>query len=208
MSKRHTIEEGQSTESVAYDYGMFWETVWDHPENADLRSLRRDPNILAEGDTLYVPDKRPKSTVGATGLRHRFRRKGVPSRIEVRVLDADKPRAGVAYRVTIGKRVITGNADSDGWIRFRVMPDVSDGVLTLESGEAYHFEIGAVRPMATMKGVQARLRNLGYFSGEIDGEISEALRTAIRRFQVDQGLAPTGDPDSEFRAKLLDLHGS
>ena len=208
MPKQHTIEGGDSTESVAYDNGLFWETVWNHPQNARLRELRKEPNILEEGDELFVPDKRIQQKSGSTDARHRFRRKGVPSLLQVRLLDQDKPRVGIGYKIAFGKRSLSGKTDGDGWIRVHLMPDVTEGVLTLATGEVYTFDIGTVRPMATLKGVQGRLRNLGFFHGPIDGEMSDALQEALRLFQLDQQLTASGEADAATRAKLLEVHGS
>ena len=56
MPKLRAIADGDSVESVALDNGLFWQSVWNHPENAALRKLRKDqPNILEEEDQLFLP---------------------------------------------------------------------------------------------------------------------------------------------------------
>src|SRR5688500_6803666 len=45
------------------------EQVWQHPQNAELRRRRPNPEVLAAGDILYVPDTEPRRhalTVGGT----------------------------------------------------------------------------------------------------------------------------------------------
>lgn len=42
---------------------------------------------------------------------------------------------------------------------------------------------------------QARLRQLGYYRGPIDGDFGRGSRTALARFQRDRGLRPTGHLD-------------
>ncbi len=206
MPKQHIIEAGESTESVAWDNGHFWETVWNDGGNADLKQRRQDPNILEEGDVLVVPDRRPKQEPGATDLRHRFRRKGVPSMLRVRLLDQDKPRAGVRWILKFGRKSISGATDAEGWIKCPIMPDVTDGSLTLETGEVYNFEIGTVRPVKSLRGLQNRLRNLGYYGGAIDGEMSSELSAAIEKFQMHYQLPATGQADEATESKLLELH--
>jgi N-acetylmuramoyl-L-alanine amidase len=206
MPKTHTIQAGDSTESVAYDYGLFWETVWNFAGNADLKALREDPNILEEGDVLVVPDKRPKDEAGATNQRHRFRRKGVPSVLRVRLLDQGKARVGLGYTLEFGDKKITGQTDGDGWVRCYLMPDVAKGSLTLATGEVYLFDIGTVRPSKSLRGVQNRLRNLGDYSGPIDGQMNDDLREALERFQLRCKLEVTGEADAATEAALRDKH--
>jgi hypothetical protein len=209
VAKQHTATGGDSVESVAYANGLFWETVWNDPANEPLRQLRDDPNILEEGDLLTVPDLRIKEVSKPIDQRYRFRRKGVPSKIEVRLtIYDDQPRPGVPYTVTMGKRKLSGSSDGDGWIRFSVMPDVKRGSLQLVTGETYEFEVGTVRPPAILKGVQGRLRNLAYFLGAIDGEMSEALADAIERYQRDRKVPVTGKADDATVSALEADHGS
>src|SRR4051794_35320101 len=114
MPKQHTAAGGDNVESVAYANGLFWETVWDDPANRSLRQLRPDHNILEEGDVLTVPDLRIKEVSRQTDKKHRFRRRGVPSKIEVRLtIYDDEPRPGIAYTVTMGKRKLSGSSDAD-----------------------------------------------------------------------------------------------
>ncbi|MGH9668246.1 MAG: peptidoglycan-binding domain-containing protein [Bryobacteraceae bacterium] len=208
MPKRHTIQAGESVESVAFDNGLFWETVWDFPANAELRKLREDPNILEEGDVLTVPDKRPKEEPGAANNRHRFLRKGVPSTLQVRLLDQDKPSASMGYTIRFGDKSVSGKSDGDGWVKCYLMPDVAEGTLTLETGEIYAFTIGTVRPHNSLRGVQNRLRNLGYYAGPIDGQMSEETAEALRSYQLKSGLPVTGESDDATRRALADMHQS
>jgi N-acetylmuramoyl-L-alanine amidase len=210
MPKHHVISGNDSVESVAYDNGLYWETVWQHADNEALRRERRDrPNILEEGDRLFVPDIVPRDTAKPVDARYRFRRKGVPSRVELRLtIHGDMPRADVGYTVKAGKRVASGRTDADGWIRFTVMPDVRAGTLTLDTGEDFELAFSTMRPAAVLKGVQGRLRNLGYYDGPLDGQPGAALDAALRRFQADHGLQPSGEPDEATVAELETRHGS
>ncbi|MBL8175825.1 MAG: peptidoglycan-binding protein [Bryobacterales bacterium] len=209
MAKQHTANGGDSVESIAYEHGHFWETVWNDGANSKLRAERKDHNILEEGDVVSVPDLRQKEVAKPVDQRHRFRRKGVPSKIEVRLTEHDdEPRVGVNYSVKMGKRTVSGTTDGDGWIRFAVMPDVRKGVISLPDDESYGFEVGTVRPATLLKGVQGRLRNLGYFKGALDGMESEELAEAIRWYQRDRKMAVTGEADAAVMDALESAHGS
>jgi N-acetylmuramoyl-L-alanine amidase len=82
----HTVRDGDCIASIAEQYGIFWQTVWDHPNNASLKQLRKDPNILKSGDTVFVPDLREKWETCATEQRHCFVRKGVPAKLRLRLM--------------------------------------------------------------------------------------------------------------------------
>lgn len=197
MPKQHIVALGDSMESIAYRYGFFWETLWNAPENASLRELRaNDPNALLPGDVVHVPDLRVKSVVRATGARHVFRRKGVPSVLNVRLLDDAQPRANLAYTVIAAGRTVTGTTDADGWVQCFLMPDVEEGILRLDAtGEELTFTIGTKRPASTVFGLQTRLRNLGFYQGAIDGETGEETVAALRAFQRAATLPETGVAD-------------
>lgn len=55
--------------------------------------------------------------------------------------------------------------------------------------------------------VQARLTQLGYDPGPIDGAMGGKTAAAIRRFQSDQGMAPTGHLTSQLLAQLNAVAG-
>jgi peptidoglycan hydrolase-like protein with peptidoglycan-binding domain len=50
--------------------------------------------------------------------------------------------------------------------------------------------------------VQRRLKDLGHDPGPIDGRLGLQTKGALKAFQTDYGLAPTGKIDAETRAAL------
>lgn len=50
--------------------------------------------------------------------------------------------------------------------------------------------------------VQSELRRRGYYRGPIDGDIGPGSRAAIRAYQYDRGLSPTGRIDSSLLRAL------
>lgn len=95
----HTVEQGECISSIADGYGFFWETVWQHSDNTDLRVKRGDPNVLMPGDVVAIPEKEEKQEDGATEKRHCFRRKGVPAKLILRIMHdpaaEDSPDPGI-----------------------------------------------------------------------------------------------------------------
>jgi peptidoglycan hydrolase-like protein with peptidoglycan-binding domain len=50
-----------------------------------------------------------------------------------------------------------------------------------------------LKPADTVTRVQVGLAELGYEPGAINGQLGQATRNAILRFERDRGIAPTGD---------------
>jgi N-acetylmuramoyl-L-alanine amidase len=190
--------------------GFFPGTIWNHPPNAALKEVRKNPEILMPGDEVAVPDKEQKEAPGTTDRRHRFRVFGVPSKFEVRMLCDDEPRTGLDYEFVIdGRRKVSGRTDDDGWVRVPLMPDAQRGKLILENGaEVYNLQLGFVDPLDSITGVQSRLRNLGFFDGESDGKESDALSDAIAAFQRHCRLEESGHMDEATRSALKGMFGS
>ncbi len=86
MAERHTVSQGECIDSIALEHGFFAETIWLHPDNEELKALRKDPNVLQPGDVVVIPDLRPRTEARATEGTHRFKRKGVPGLVKLRFL--------------------------------------------------------------------------------------------------------------------------
>lgn len=205
------VAQGESAESVAYRHGHVVETLWDHPENGELRESRGSPHTLLPGDRLFVPAPRPKEVSCATTTRHTFRRRGVPSGITVLLAVAGRPLADLPYRLRVDGAVQEGRTGADGEVTVKVMPDAREAVLVVDpDGLALAFDLlpRHMDPVTETTGLQGRLRNLGYHPGEPDGAFTLATLHAVQRFQLDHGLETTGVPDDATRDALLRAHGS
>jgi N-acetylmuramoyl-L-alanine amidase len=205
----HVVQPGECVASIAKRYGFFWETLWNLPENSRLKSERKDPNVLLAGDVLHIPELREKEESIAVEARHRFRRKGVPGTFKVRLLHDGEPRADERYVLDIDGELLDGRTDADGWLEVTIPPDAREGRLILpEAGEEYPLQLGHLDPVDTPRGVQQRLKNLGFYGGEIDGEIGSKTRGALLAFQHRQNLEATGEIDDATRQALQDEHQS
>jgi hypothetical protein len=212
MSERiiHTVCAGECMASIAGQYGFFWETLWNHSDNASLKNERKNPNILMEGDRVVVPAKRSKEESAATEARHRFKRKGVPSKFRLRLLAFGQPRANLDYACEIDGQWISGQTDSDGLVSFSVPPGAKKGTLRLggEGGsEEYEVVFGQLNPISDVSGAQQRLHNLGY-DCEATGTLDDQTRAALACFRADQNLADSDELDEEARNALVQAHGT
>jgi hypothetical protein len=200
------ISQGDSVPSVAKDQGFFWQTLWNHPDNAELKAKRKNPNILFEGDELFVPDLEIKWESRATEQKHKFKRKGDPVVFKLRLLMLGEPRANEDYTLKFGTDLIMGKTDGDGRIEQVLPGNCKGGELILQGGkEVYPVRIGSLDPVDEVSGVQQRLNNLGFTCGSEDGEMTEGTRGALRRFQQKYELEVTGEIDDATRGKLAEL---
>jgi hypothetical protein len=209
MPKVHVVKAGECIDSIAFKYGFFPETVWQHPQNEDLRDLREDPNILFAGDQVHIPDLRQKTESRPTNERHTFRRKGVPARFRIQLLDEGEPRADLRYVLVIDGGAVTheGTTDADGVVDVCLSPGARRGLLTLGHGEdeeEIELFFGRLDPVTEASGVRQRLFNLGFLA-DIDAT-DEDLAAALRRFQAYHELEISGEADADTQAKLVEMH--
>lgn len=211
MPRRHIIKSQDCLSSVAAKYGMLPATIWQAPENKELRARRKNPKTLLAGDQLIIPDPRLREESVAAGTRQRFRRKAVPEKFRVVLRDEHgEPRGHLPYTLVIDGEPHDGVTDGNGVVEIGIPPDARDGELRLgdDREEIHRFQLGLLDPIETVSGAQQRLANLAYDLGRCDGNLDPATAEAIRSFQADQGLEATGKYDEATQARLEDVYGS
>jgi hypothetical protein len=214
MPITHVVEEGECIETIASMHGFFPDTLWDLDENAELRELRGSMNLLVPGDEVHVPDLTEQVFDVATEAKHRFKRKGVPSEFTITYKDAkDQPLANIPYTTIIdGEFGPKGKSDAKGTITFPVSPSAEHLILRLETdilwAKENEYSLSALQPIDTIKGVQARLESLGFYTGPVDGQTSALLRKGVTAFETKHQLKSSGDPKNQaFKDKLLAEYG-
>lgn len=207
----HVVRQGECIESIARAHGYLPDTLWNHPDNAQLKRERKDPSLLLPGDRVQVPDPRPRQEQAADGRKHRFRRKGLPSKLRVQVLRDGEPRKSEPYTLNIDGRLSKGTTDGDGVVEVPVPPDAQKGTLIVGKDEqdqqTFELRLSGLDPIASISGVQQRLENLGY-PCPASGALDEPTRGALGDFQRACDLEATGEPDQKTRDKLAEKHGS
>jgi hypothetical protein len=200
------VGEGESIDSIAFELGFFPDTIWNHPANAELRRARPNRNELLAGDRVTVPPKRTKYEQVATGRLHTFQRRGVPAVLRLQLLRDGQPRANLAYSLSIDGETFTGRTDEHGRIAHWIPPSSVSGTLEVDGEETvYSLSFGTLQPRTEVRGLQRRLRNLGYPCGD-GGELDEQTRAALREFQRHCGIEVTGEHDEATRRALDALH--
>lgn len=206
----YVVNQGDCIESIAYGKGFFWETLWNDSNNAELKKARKDPFVLLPGDQLHIPELRKRFEDGPTEQRHRFRRKGMPAKFRIVLLEEDQPRANIPYILNIDGDITKGTTDGEGKIERSIPPNARRGKLTVGEGakqQEYVLNLGWTDPIDEVTGLQSRLANLGFYDGPVNGELSPATYSALRLFQEKNDLEPTGEADEATREKLKEAHG-
>jgi hypothetical protein len=204
--EKYVVGAGESIPSIAKDNGFFWETLWNHPDNAELKSKRKDPNVLMEGDVVTIPDLQLRQESRATDARYQFQVKGEPHIFKLRLMRMNQPRANEAYVLKIDGKLFQGQTDGSGLLQHPIPGNARGGSLLLKNGkEQYSLCIGGIDPVDEISGVQHRLNNLG-LPCELDGNLGPRTKRALLQFQAQNNLPTTGKPDDATKAKLLSLH--
>ena len=209
---QYTVAEGDCVMSIAQKFGFFWETLWNLPDNAALKQLRQDPNILFPGDVVVIPDKTPRNESAPTEQTAKFVKKLAKAQVRLRLLDTKRqPRANIQYIATVDGVNSSGQSDSDGYITLQALPNSKQVNLKLTDStktEQYSLPLGSLDPIEKLSGVQQRLTNLGYSCVSEQGTMGNLTKSAILAFQKERGLNASGELDDNTRQSLAQVHGT
>jgi N-acetylmuramoyl-L-alanine amidase len=203
MPQNHTVKQGECILSIAAKNGLFWESVWNHPDNSGLKNQRKNPNELQPGDVVVIPDKEKKEESAAADQRQRFLKKGVPAKLRLKITRNDEPRANEPFTINIDGKYTDGQTDGDGMIDISIPPDAKKGELKVGEGnneEFFRFMLGTVDPIDTENGARGRLRSLGY-------DDSLDFADLLKEFQQKEQIDASGSLDDATKAKLEERFG-
>jgi hypothetical protein len=210
----HTVKQGEYLSKIAKQYGFAdYKAIWNHPENAEFKKKRKNPNILYAGDELFVPVKEEKEESGATEQRHRFEVKRSPLKLRLVIRDFDhQPLADTPCELHVGGSIHELTTDSEGRIEQAIPQDAEEGFLVFKD-PLVPFELGVpikighLDPVEEVDGQKSRLNNLGYDAGPPDGTDEEKFGIAVQEFQCDYGLTVDGVCGAKSQAKLKEIYG-
>jgi LysM repeat protein len=210
----HVVAQGESLPSIAAQYGWDdWKPIYDHADNAELKAKRPNPNLLHPGDKVVIPPPENDWLSRATGQSHKLVIHRPLVKFRLRLHDADgKALADVKYKLEFDDYKREGQTNSEGFVDEPIPIAARSGQLTFwpssPSGPAcvIPVNVGHLDPVSEVSGIQARLANLGFYAGAIDGQESEELTAALELFQEAQGIEVTGRGDDATLAKLRETH--
>jgi hypothetical protein len=214
MSERHIVSQGECLSKIALRFGFKdYKIIYNHPENAAFRARRPNPNIIFPGDIIFIPDKVIKLESAPTGRRHTYIISRLKKILKVRLLDSEgKPVANEPVRVDIdGMRSVSMSTDGKGVFELPVETACA-GAKVMLKGRELRLEFSHLNPIKDtpdggVSGIQARLRNLGYYGGAISDEFDKPTRLALAIFQHDAGLEMDGEPNPPTIQKLIEAFG-
>ena len=207
----YIVKQGECIATIAQANGLSSEALYKHPDNAELRKKRPNPNILHPGDNVMIPQRETKSVSVGTGAMHRFQVR-LPRR-ELRLVLLDhygKAIAGASYVLEVEGECLKGQTTGDGEIRQSISGDPRTLTLSIR-GRRLIFDCSCLNPLTDVpdggtSGARERLRNLGYAVGDGLDNPDSGTRTALALFQHEAKLEVTGKLDDATRSKLIAAH--
>ncbi len=211
----HTVEQGEHLAGIAYKFGFTdYRKLFDHPNNAELKKNRPNPNVLFPGDLVFIPDKQSREESRPTDKRHTFKTSAKNLKLRVVLEDQyEEPIANAKCLLTIDGNFRDVLTDGKGKIEQEIPQDAEEAVLVIRDPQtpleaiSIAIRIGHLDPVEETSGQEARLNNLGYSAtGGVEKD-PDALRSAIEEFQCDHGLTVDGICGTKTQNKLKEVHG-
>lgn len=212
----YTVKSGDCLYSIARSQGIHdWRTIYDHPNNSGFKAKRPNPNVIYPGDVLFLPEPVPKTLSAPTGKRHQYLLDRQQCCLRLRLTDAnDEAFADSPYELEVDGAKYSGRTDGEGKLVQEIEPTAAEGRLTVKAqvnGEEmtlkWTLHLGGLDPVEELTGLQARLNNLGYWCGEVDGILGPLTQSAIQRFHEDRELSHGVEITDETRQLLVQEAG-
>lgn len=216
MAGTYTVKQGDHVPGLASRFGFpDFAKIWDHPNNAELKGKRKNPNVLFPGDTLYIPDRAEGVYPRPTELRHKFVSKRKPLKLTLILRDQyEQPIANAPCILQVDSKSNKLTSDGDGKVELEIPPSAAGAQLVIQDTEQTPYggitipiKIGYLDPVDEVSGQKGRLSSLGYFTGRIDGTDSPEFRMAVEEFQCEQKLTVDGICGPQTQAKLKEVYG-
>lgn len=134
MPSQHKVKQGEHLHLIAQKYGFGdFHAIWDHPDNAKLKNIRKSPHVLLPGDIVQIPDKEIKVLDAETEQLHRYiYKKGEPLLLRIKIYDfAGEPVTDTECKLFIEGDKFDVKIDSEGLIEKRICIDAKNGKLVI-----------------------------------------------------------------------------
>lgn len=208
MIKSYVVRAGDHLAKIAHNAGLDPDTIWNHPKNKELREKRSDPNLLAEGDVLFLPLEDDAPLPLKIGGHNRF--SGVVPELETRLRfrDAAGPYVDEPYVVEGLDEPLEGRTDAEGALTLCTPVTVRVAKISFpQRGRSFTVRLGDMDPISEISGVQLRLAALGFFKGTPTGRLDDFTERALMNFQASRHMAETGKPDAATLEALRVAYG-
>jgi len=211
----YTLKPGESFRPAVARLGFLPEAVWRLEANRNLRRGRGQP-WAKPGEVIRLPERVNPQADAEVGRIYVFGLLNVPVPVGLRFIhEGGAPRAGVPYLALVTTKsgsprpVIEGTTDNAGFLETWVPEDAIALEVTLgekDDVEVFQFDLQEYVPASEPDGLQLRLHALGYYYGDLDGNLGPATKEALAAFQEEFGLDITGEPDAKTLARLMQAY--
>jgi N-acetylmuramoyl-L-alanine amidase len=187
MAKYHSVTQGEHLSAIAAKYGFGnYLTIWNDPNNEELKEKRKNPHVVYPGDRVYIPDRQEKWQQCLSEQRHVFCVTTQPLVLRIVLHDFDNaPIAKAACELEVGGNKFLLRTNEKGLISEKIPRTAAEGRLSVPSlGIDIRIRIGDLDPAMEDSGWRARLVNLGYYSGSVNDDDVEQFRNAHRGVSV------------------------
>jgi hypothetical protein len=187
-------------------------TLWDHPENAELRALRASPEVLAPGDRVFVPHREEKAEEAETTVRTTFMAPRPRECLRVKFHWSDgAPMADRPCELVLGAGVEKASTGANGLLDHPIPVGLTRATVFFDGDDApWELHIGHLDPVDEpvtdrgRAGAIGRLRNLGRY--QLEGADDQHLRVASCAFCEDVTREDAALAGAQ-RARLREAHG-
>src|SRR5262249_12658189 len=154
--------------------------IWDAKDNDELRKKRKNPDILAPGDEVAIPDKKKGEVGVGAGKAANLTLDKATTHLHLKVCDDHGMKCTAERYVLMVAGVedpyedkLTEKGEID--VEIPVMAKRAELQVFAKGVEepVQHFELhlGHMDPVETLAGVRARLEALGYPCGDEEGDL-------------------------------------
>jgi N-acetylmuramoyl-L-alanine amidase len=215
VTKTHRIVSGECFSSLTSKYGFpDVQNLYAHGDNSQLKSKRPNPNVLKPGDRVKIPDKEQKEESCGDSKKHRFKVKGLVTHLRILVEDFEGTALdNKEYELEIEAQKFEGKTDGSGLVEQIVKAEATVGRLRVwlddekTKSVIWPLDIGALAPHDEISGAQARLNNLGFDSGPVDGIIGPKTKAAVAAFNKKHTINDGDNLGDQTKNKLKELFG-
>jgi hypothetical protein len=217
-TKPYVVRQGEHLERIATAIGADARAIWNLADNAPLRKVRKDYNVLLAGDIVYLPEVKRKWLSADVGSTNEYVATVPTCTITHAFICNGQPLANQKYTIVgLPAPVDPKTTDDSGTATFDVPIDTEIVRLVFDGGQSFVLHVGHLDPPNEPSGCAQRLVHLGYLgAGADDAENADNLTSdqarawmsfALASFQTDHGLPSTGQLDDATVAKLVEAYG-
>lgn len=206
----YEVQSGETLQMILYrERGVLSDQGTLRAPQNELLFKIRSPSMLRPGDHVHLPKQASRGTQ-VEPLRieevNRFCVVGRHRPLRLKLTRKGQPLRNVEYTLEAAQTRVTGTTDGKGILWAKVPLEARQGQLEVE-GQVRKLVLGGLDPAHTVTGIQARLNNLGFHAGLVDGVVGPITRRAIRKFQASCGLRIDGIVGPKTRGALVEAYG-